>query len=426
MHPMQILLIAMAIGGLVYFFALRRQFDVFTLAFTAAIFYFIPGISGFVVEPQVQGSSIPIPISTTAYSIYIMVLAGIFFTTIYDDHSPHNPISRMASPHGDMVRAKLVIAAGIITALLFIVIEWNEIWGTGKPNYGRTHAIFQIAGIAGFIIAIMNKWWVFVSIFSGFMALDVYAGNREMPAISLLVYLVVANQDWWRRINTKLRVLLAGFGVFFVLVFYKGIYQAIRSGNLDLAGDRLTDPQYYTQSLARMEPFTTQLILEKIVSSGYSVDANFLKPLLHNFLVFSPELGAESVRFQDGFKQSFYPWLSWGMASNIWAEGYALGGIVGVIILILGFCWLLKKYASWIRATQGVGRGFLAISAVYLFFFIHRTGIVFEATLQKRIIMLAILIWVLAFLLSKVGQAEPVRYTNDPEDEGKTQRVPID
>jgi hypothetical protein len=169
----------------------------------------------------------------------------------------------------------------------------------------------------------------------------------------------------------------------------------VKLGLWDQVAVRLSDPSTLSLALITSEPFGTQSILNEVIRTDFSTGAGHLASVTALLVPFSNTLGAEIQSYNDLFQERLFGGVvTGGMANNIWAQMYSIGGWfgfgIGVTIYtgLLGFCsWLLK-------VKIGSALALIAIVFTFIAFYVHRNDVAFTLTLIRR----AFMIWVVIVL----------------------------
>lgn len=386
---MQILFLFVVTIGIVFFVFKERKIDFFTYAFFSSLVYFSPGIVGYVNSVSYQNLLIPVSIEVKTYFVYILVIMTLIFGAKCYDQKIKSGTNRIIL-QGDENAPKILLILALIFSFLFFGVEWNEIFAPGKPNYGRLHPLYQISAGVAFAYAVGFKRIRYALFLGALLLIDVYAGNREGFLISFLAGIFIyLSKFTTTKISNYRKTMLVSFFVGLFLVIYKGIYYSIKSSNWTLAKFKILSLDYWVTTLSTMEPFGIQNILNQTIAKDLNFSfLEWIKPVLYNFLLFSPNLGADSFTFNQYFQKTLYPFVTWGMASNIWAECYAVSGFLGIIIFLIFYSFVLPwTYNILVEKTCGCLNVFVIFSGCYLFLFIHRTGLGYMFTLQKRIFL---------------------------------------
>lgn len=398
-----------------FFFLRKRHFDFFSLGAASSFVYFLPGIFGFTNSPLFGGGYETLSINSTTYVVFISVFLSLLLGAIvWDKTSPQKPKPQRTK------NVKLLFALAVCITCAFLFIHAEPLFSRGKPSFDVLHPYFQISAALGLIAAFDLKKPFLSTFFFLALLLDVYGGNREglaMPLLGFIVLLLMSKGRMSFYRNPKLWI--SSCVVFLFFVMYKGVYQAIKSLRWELIVSRLTSSEYYIITLLTFEPFTTQNILNQTVEHDLVFSAaEWLYPLLLNLMLFTDKLGFVAVKYSHFFTGTLYDFIDYGQASNIWAECYAVGRIMLVFIMALLYGVVMPYFFnSMIFKFNGFSRYFWALSGAYFMFFIHRTGLGYQITIQKRIFLIFCLLWftnamLLPFRNKKMPECDRSEYGN--------------
>lgn len=392
---MQEIFIFIAILGLLYFGIVKRRFDFFSLAYLSACIYFLPGFFGYALEPRTPNISIR-QVSLLVNETYLVmstVLIAITFGGIFYDLKPKKYKSRfkLKNTHYTTWIAFTIAIFGFFASLVTIGLEnlLNPDKSTLISQLNRWHLIWTVGASIATILSFLEKRWL---IFIGCIVLllfDLYIGFRHSLAITLLSLFSLWSHDQGRqRIVQNSKAILGGLAIAFTLFIYKFLYVAIKRGNWHLVGERLSDLDFYEKAITQSEPFTTQVILNSVIQNNLHVGINHFKNLVYQLTFFSNNLGTNSVAsFNDLFQPILFPTAISGMANNIWAEMWSSGGWLLLLAFIIVFVIILFFGSYYLGNSDPVVKGGLTSAMTYWAFYIHRNDLMYQITLEKRVIV---------------------------------------
>jgi len=347
---MKSLFLLIAILGSLYFLFKKRAFDFFSIAFFSACIYFLPGFVGYVNFPEPKTNLID-----GSYLVMILVLGTILFGAFFYDFFVRNKsISKITIKNTDLVLFFLVCFT-LIGFLYDLVAVGKAFFIVDKPEMmeylGRGRIFWATASMVGITASFLRKKKLLFIFFLSFLVFDLYIGFRSSAAIAgISIFLAHLWQIKKIRLIKNYKVILLGALCALFFFAYKGIYWAVKAGEWDIVVDRLTSINYYFSTTLNSEPFVTQSNLNKILASNFRVGFSHFVNLKNQLIIFSPELGAEIVSFNDIFQPKLFPDITFGMASNIWAEMWSVGGFGFLLLFLLFFifviiilCYLFRK-----------------------------------------------------------------------------------
>lgn len=391
--------------GILYFLFKKRIFDFFSLAFFGSYIYFIPAVFGFVIKPSQMGFQ-KVVINNEVYYIYIIILTIFLFGAIIFDltnkKSYKTIIFKFTNISSQSIYYSMLIIS-FVTLILFLVTNSNEIVSSGKPSFNRFHHMFTLT----FSLLILNTFYKqkYKSgmFFLMILLIDVYGGNREAFATVFLSLLVLISIKKFRyiRIGKKISFWIISLTSGMFLFLYKGLYRSILNQNYNIVISKLTSFDYYIDSIMMSEPFITQMILNETVINDFSIGKDYINSIISFIVPLSNYLfNVEMYNFSHEFTNKFFPFIDFGLASNIWAELYSLLGILLILFFSLInviFLFLGSKFI--IASENGFLNSLLTLMFSYWFFFMNRTGLLYQLTIQRRIIFWGISILLFSFII---------------------------
>lgn len=209
---------------------------------------------------------------------------------------------------------------------------------------------------------------------SGIIILSVLLGSRAYIATAFVGVLLIKSFGWDNKkvVNknkTKRRIILLGIIMLLFLIIYKLIYKEIRAGDFVGALKVISDSKTW------IGLFDIDELRIVCADYNYTVDNHIRIPMLDviarilSIVPFANDYIPLSfpLRYSDFLQTSIH--TTYGLASNIWGEAYAMGG--SVFLLLFTLIWLngLNAVNNRIKTSKSP---FLLTVVSYLCFYIHR------------------------------------------------------
>lgn len=396
--------------ALLYFVAVfyqvvaRRGIDVFSVAICGCCAYFLPGLFGWVIDPNEFRSDDwrlrSVPLDPSWYLVAGIVLVSVLLTEIIFDwvfagtargrKEQRNP--RLAELLESICSIAAVLA---LVALVFdILTAGGAFLSLNKSEVLEATSRWTILRNSGccvaavFLVGRGSRWALAVVV--GVALIDVFIGHRStavMLIISCLLFGLRRAQP--ARLAFKRPKVLAGLAALAaIVILYKAVYVLVKMGDFSGIASRLLSKDIIEAAVFHSEPFVTQAILNDTLRYGISVPpAQIPIQVAQTFTLFSPKLGLSTQGFGDTAARVFYPGVEWGVASNIWAQMIAAGGMAGLVVFAAvfnGTLWMLAVMIQ--RGNEFVART-AALTASWWAFYIHRNDIGYILNLEKRLLL---------------------------------------
>lgn len=374
-----------------YLVIVPRRVDLFSLSIVSFYIYHIPYFAG---TFELAGLSLnPTDISNEAYA-YIMAIglsllgAMILFDRRNKGHS--NLSKRYCSFSSDgRFQAFFITAVAVVLLLISISVGGLQSVLNFKDNGGNgAWTVFYGLSVWGGLVGLS------LGLFHNIRAAQVICfciltfgllviGSRSYFVTALLVVIVFF-------VSGQGRVVLAkhfrwGLGFAFALAFiltYKIVYQSIQ--NLDFSGvyAALADAGTYATAFAFREPYIVSSHFQQALESNLFLGADFLVHRILSIIpfmsgIFEGIVGKDFVRYSHIIMNRYYPDLWYGLASNVWAEAYAIGRLpvfVSFLALWVGGIYYLNT--GLLRRRAGI-YPYLFPFAIYIAFYVHRIDMTF-------------------------------------------------
>ena len=398
---MQLGFIAIYFSAAAYQIGARRRIDVFSVAVGGCCAYFLPGLFGWVIDPTEFRSDDwrlrSVPLDLEWYVVAAIVLASLLVTEVVYDWVYAADVCRHREQKNQQL-AKIIestcsIAASLtLVALVFdIVTAGSAFLSADKSEVLAASSRWTILRNSGccvaavFLVGRRNRWALAVVV--GVALIDVFIGHRSTAAmltISCLLFGLRTAQP--ARLAFKRPKVLAGLATLAaIVILYKAVYVLVKMGDFSAIASLLVSGEIIETAVFHSEPFVTQAILNDTLRYGISVPpAQIPIQVIQTFTLFSPKLGLSTQGFGETAARVFYPGVEWGVASNIWAQMIAAGGMAGLVVFAAvfnGTLWMLAVMIQ--RGNEFVART-AALTASWWAFYIHRNDIGYILNLEKR------------------------------------------
>src|SRR3954451_6755406 len=334
-----------------FFFFKHRRFDLLTVAYIGAAFYFSPMIFGSVIVPYGFDASIP----SQAYwiaSAYLMALiaAGLIAPLL------PSPVQNMRMLPPIAACCLLLSVVGFVCA---IAASRGEILNSDKVvtlgHVGYWFVLFEISASLACIAGVLERNWTATTAACMLLVVDLLFGFRACAVLTAIsVAFVLLGQQPEMRLYRKIPsygvaaiVLVAAMllvhtarsAIFDQRVQSEVVNTKMRSDTLQFieAGqksksDRANWTQIPLQLFKQSEPFVTQSILSETIHRGYSCSATNIFKSLTLIPGATGLLSLYPMTFYDEFQPVLFPNTKAGLGGNIWAEMLCRFGYTGLIV----------------------------------------------------------------------------------------------
>lgn len=398
---MQLLYVIIFVIASLYFLLKKRNFDLYTVAFFSAIIYFLPGLYGYTLHPTFKYE---MPLVNGTYQVMILIILVLFISTIIYDSLVQEKKLKKINIEGTEFTLNIILAIGFISFLIMLATTGDILFTPNKSmmmtELNRWHFIWTTATILGLVISFIDKKYIIFGIFLIFSLINIFIGFRSSTAIAF-----ISIYTFWQYNKGKQRYLLQNkkgifVGLLFALFFfsYKHLYIDIKSGEFDSAKEKIFNYKFYLESINNSEPFTTQSILNEVINNSFYVGMEHLSGIVYQILPSSSAFGVETVVFNDLYQTQLFPYERYGLASNIWAEMISSGGAVLLIVFSIIFSAMIVLGNLLLNTKNSALLGLVLILSTYWVFYIHRNDVIYQITLEKRVF----LVWIISYLIAYI------------------------
>jgi hypothetical protein len=429
----------------VFFFA-RRRFDLLTIAFVGAVFYFSPLFWGRVLQ---SSPDLDPAIPPEVYLIATGYLAALAMAALM----PTAPTTTVARPGHGLSEWYLILAiaglAGSLVSSRGAIINADKVQALAQVGY--LYGGFEIAASLACISAVIERsWWILAGSVL-LLACDLLVGFRAFVVLTALsVALVLLMQNGRIRLVRKtltygtvalllvvamLLLHTVRFAIFDQVAAIKNEPRVVRSQ--DMRGDTLQfeeaakpkpapngseEPpasnlanealiaiaqwlEVPVRLLQRSEPAIIQATLAAVVQRDMSCSqSNILKSL---YLLIPPGLtklvpNPFPPTFYDEYQPVLYPGITYGTGGNIWAEMLCRFGYVGAAIFGTFLILTLIRVSRILSNASIASAAPIALGGVIIAFYINRNDLHVTLVMLRQIAIVFGSAYVLSRITAKV------------------------
>lgn len=392
---MRALFLAVLVVGMVYFLAIRRGVDFYTLAFAASGIYFVPGVVGY----DLPGT----PIQPKTYAIFLLVLASLLVAGAL---RPPRPPHALREPHGYAP----ALAAGLALAVVSYVLVAN--------GYA---ALFRDKGDQGVAAAAYVIWRVAASfavvfgvlarrrgvLLCGLFGLLLMFLASDRTAVAMVVAALGVGLLGRRRVSPLRAAGLWAIPLALALVVVWGgklmqiaIRQSFHHGNVSDAVGLLADPAALRLVTTSAEPFIIQAHLNQAVRRDMYVGPRHLVGVAYQLWPAPSMFGHPTNEFNDILQDELFPQARKNtLAYNFWAEGLVSGGWLLLFLYVVIYAAGIEAANAVARSPNVAHRGIALLMGAYWAVYIHRNSAASIVAYEKQVLFLGLLILVGSALL---------------------------
>lgn len=424
---MNYLILFLLTSLMLYVILKKRRFDYFTVLSISSLLYYYPSILG---EIRAVDTNLNEKIIVKVYLCIALFLGSLFIYIFLNDKYIFKFKNRIIFKRAenkslndiDLISNITVLILSLICLVLLFKVrsKYNILFGNYNKavllsNEDKLISYFKYFSMFIFIYSYTNrgKFINILKILSLVVILyTFYLGHRSFIVLGIIGILLLNNGNKNIRLSNfiikhwKLSILLLMIGLFFV--FVKGLFAAFMNGQYDIVKSRLTDIEYYKNSLLLSESNTIIYNLQRACGNDmifsicdYLYGFISLIPLWGNTIIqnssaifFETELNS---RFNPGFKDGY------GLASTFLGESYAAGGFLTLLILsILLFIFIKYLNNKLYNCNDKLIATFISSTMPYLTFFIHRNSLIYVLITMRSYLYILLLSMAIRKLIKSI------------------------
>ncbi len=342
--------------------------------------------------------------------------------------------SGVKSKYSDSQLRTIFKFAGIVSMLIMLSnvasigvsglsAEKSEVWA-------QTNVLY-VSGLwlsmAVFTYAFKTKQYGFLFLSLPQILIHLFIGSRAYFAVVCIVALVCISSASNRfSLKRNVIILIVGFVMMMGIMLYKQIFEEVKAGDIDQIITILQSPDTYNWIFRWGEPRIVLANFNYVVETGLSLDAEQIVgriitviPFLNNFISINEHDLLLSTIVGGDLNSSY------GLASNIWGEFYAIGSYPFVAIMYAIWISLLIWGNKLIQRNEWTSSFWIPLIAYYGFY-IHRMDLVKVLGNAKMLIFAMLIWWILACLVTKnisIGKPKMLNSNISMPDASKGQLI---
>lgn len=251
---------------------------------------------------------------------------------------------------------------------------------------GYEYLLWRWVNVLGLLFAILSRNRLVLIVLGSMIIFNMIIGDRTVITIALISAFCIKYRSMGALGLLKRPSTWAYMaGVFLVIFFAKSFYVALKEG-VGLGSTVSTDAE---QLLKSFEPFGTHFILDRVIT--YDVHTSWsamLRGSAGQFLIIPSLFGLDSSSFNVQLTQQLYnSRLTYGIAANLWAQGYTLAGYGGVFLFGLGFGALMLWLQALSRKVRPSFSVLVTVVAVLAAVYIHRNSVENYLSFVRQVVL---------------------------------------
>lgn len=396
---MKYLLILLVVVIVIYAIFGKRKIDFFLISTFSIVVYYYPALIG-----EIYGAHGDTNITFDTYFCIILYTVSLLYYMIINDrynlsvykYKPKSDFNNTA--YYSMINNYTIIILDLLGMVLLIYTMGK--YGDIRHGFNKMQMLANANRLTEYLkyIALFAFVCSFISDGKGnriarilsciLLGYTFVLGHRSFMVIGCIAIFIQKIESgekvvFFEYIRKYKKAILGITVLATVILFIKGVFSALITGQYDLVKSRLEDPEYYRATLLSSEANVITYNLKKVCESGmrYSFFQYFL-----GLFCLVPVLGGrigtwlEYTSFERMLNLNFNSRLDEGVGigSTYLGEAYAVGGFLFVIVQ----SWIAFFIMSWLMKMRQkhIGKGANTLCLIilsYFSFYIHRNSLIF-------------------------------------------------
>lgn len=345
-------------------------------------------------------------ISNAVYIIVILQIIILLAAMVLYDSQKRRRVQKPAfiADHFSEKTRTMIFNMSCTIALAITVYNIIRI-GPSNLNADKSYIWERVSGLyivgiwlgfAAFAYGIKNKKYILALLGAVPILLHFFFGSRAYFAAACIVVVVYFGKRMKQSIGSHLKI-YAGAGVMAIFVLaYKKVYALLRQGDFLGAINVLFLPETYAYVFRLGEPRIVLANLNYIVDNHIKLGIGDIWDRVISIVPFLNDIFAPNYQSMSSILRLSMN-SSYGLASNIWGEFWAMGSYPLLFIMFIAWICFLMWGNALISRNDWTAYFSLPIVA-YLSFYIHRLDFVkaignFKMCLMAALIFLAVSIF---------------------------------
>lgn len=348
-----------------------RKRDLFLVSILCSNVYFLPCFFGFV-KIKYLGQNIYEKVDYRLYIIHVIFVVAMLVFHYFKCGLPESQPSKRI--FFDDKYLNMVLNGIWLTMFAVMILIWGDnllVDKTKLPSglFGYYATIYNLLLVFATVANYKSKQYKYILLQIPAIIITIIQSHRSYLVFILMA--IIINEF----VNNNIRIFRFKYVITIILTGIFGFTGKILSTNLRL-GLSLKDTITYVldlgvivNSVTNSEPFVTQHILNKTITTGFRLGPGYLVRIILKLFLIPPDKATSVKSFYDAFTGTFYPYLNYGLAYNIFAEPYAIAGMAGVVMLIIVFGFVLNYIDNLIRNSDDIVSSLgLSLASIYTFY----------------------------------------------------------
>lgn len=396
---MKYLLILLVAVIVIYVIFGKRKIDFFLISTFSIVVYYYPALIG-----EIYGVHGDTYISFDTYFCIILYTVSLLYYMIVNDRYNLSMYKHKQKEDSNdtacysMINNHTIIVLDLlgVALLIYTIGKYGDIrHGFNKmqmlANANRFTEYLKYIALFTFVCSFISSGKgnrvarILSSVLLGYTFILGHRSFTVIGCIAIFVQKIESGEKvvFFEYIRKHKKAILGITALATVVLFIKGVFSALITGQYDLVKSRLEDPEYYRATLLSSEANVITYNLKKVCESGmrYSFFQYFLG-LFYLVPVLGGRIGTwfEYTSFERMLNLNFNSRLDEGvgMGSTYLGEAYAVGGFLFVIVQ----SWIAFIIMSWLMKMRQkhIGKGANTLCLIilsYFSFYIHRNSLIF-------------------------------------------------
>ncbi|MFH0841779.1 MAG: O-antigen polysaccharide polymerase Wzy [Bacteroidota bacterium] len=422
-------IIFLILSLLILLYISMRKLDFFSIGAVCFILYHSHCIIGEVAIQSLESVHIQLYAAKLDpilyYIIFLQLIFILFAMIIYDSYKRNWHLElknvRVSKRNAnDSGIHKTFVYLGILSLLLFLF----DIFHIGLQNLTKDKGevwdkigIFYIfslwSALAVFTYSVKAKKYSLLFLSLPPVLTHLFIGSRAYFAALVIVFLILYRDNLGNTRLSNIKTYILGLVGFFVIMVYKSIYKYIKNFDFASVMAVLSDKETYMSVLRLGEPRIVLANYNYIISTHFRLDSSDIIGRFISVIPFANSLvePTHGLHLSKVFISDFN--ATYGLASNFWAEGYAMFGYLGIFIFYIVWLLMLALGSDMIYSKKW--SKYFAIPVIsYFAFYIHRMDFV-KAIGNLKYLLFAMIIWLLInSILNNYWKVKIIRFIKIP------------
>lgn len=383
-------------------FSTNRAISLISLAAVGLSAYSLPVLTGWTTTVSL-GTITSAHVKTSEAATLAMAMAWLGF--VFAAATPvlkNKGLQKFSIKATDLMTLRVCFAIGVV--LLVPVIATSGVLFFLKSRAEAFESpvimIWRWVCLIGLLMSLSLNKPAMLVYFAAVILTIFISGDRTLFVLS--IFSIALQARYGSKLlglrNVRMGIILVPVLLIF-LIYAKPFYLFLKDSSAPFSA-YMSNDEGVLESFWLLEPFGVHYLLEMVIISDLRIGlSDIILPTIAQVLVFPSAFGVDTHLYNKILSNTLFPGVTYGIAFNLWAQGYSFGGAIGVFLFGLLYGLLIKALNFFIGSWRGVPRFCILIFGVMVAIYGHRNSIENIVSFGRQILLAGVLVASVSYII---------------------------